>query len=1256
MDYSNVVKRKQNPREKANIFSKLTFAYTGKVFKKALKNDLEEQDLYDVVSNFKSKKCGDQIEKQWKKENINSTPGSIYKLLWHKFGWKYLLIGTIDLFYKIFNSVIEPLAVSKLISYFDITTDLSKEEAYFWATVVLLNNIIYTVYYQNSQLWAQQLGIEMRTSFSAMLYRKALRLTPSAAAKINLGNIVTLITKDVYAFQQSIWMFNDMWNGSVQMCVICYILYNKIGASSFIGIGVILSVLPLQVYLGKLIGRYRLQTGRKTDERLQETQETLSTIKIIKMYTWELFFRNKINKARREETNRILISYNLRILQVIIGVLFSKLGFYFLIMSYIWLGYATNTELVFYVSTMFKDIEYNLGGLIPYGMGGAAELYSAVNRINRVITAEELPPKVGSDKPTDKPLLELINASVHINNNIILENINLRLENGLTVITGNVGSGKSSLLKALLQDYPLTSGKILSNGRISYASQDPWLFPSSIRQNIIFGESYDEKRYLEVCRVCALEYDFQLFEKRDETIVCDRGMNLSKGQQARINLARAVYKNSEIYLLDDSLTALDSQVQDYIFNECIKKFLKNKTCVLVTQTISQMKYADNLVLMENSTIKWMGQPDDHFLADINNIVTPQDSQKETSEDKEEDKVKKSTLDDDDDYYEETVELLETEQTNKQKIYGEVLRKGKVSLAIYYKYILFGGGTLFLILNLFVFGVTQGAESVSEYLLTRWVDQQQIVLTFGNVTHNATYNEALNKSNYIIQIYSISVLVDAVLNILRTYLILEMCRKASANLHKTMISRIINACMSFFDTHFLGNILNRCSQDLSNVDEQVPFVIMEVLRVAFVIAGIIFVISTVKISFLAIAVIIFTLLFFMRKAYLPTGRSLKRLEATTRCPMVGHVNASLEGLTTIRAYAMQETLINEFDRYQDVFTSAHFEWQCTTGAFGFYMDFVTNIFISLVVLTLVFIDPDNSAGDVGLAVTQVMALSGEVEWGVRQWADLESYMTSMERLLEYTEIETETKNGEEIENWPSEGAIIYEKVSLSYNDTESVLKNISFKIRPNEKVGIVGRTGAGKSSIIATLFRLYEVEGNIFIDGREIKNLSLNFLRKKLAIIPQDPILFSGTIRTNLDPFGEFTEQELWEALERVDIKNIIQDLDQNVKSHASSFSSGQRQLISVARAILRKNKIVILDEATANMDHETDAMLYNIIQENFKDCTVLTIAHRLETIIQSDRVIVMDRGEIKQFDEPSTLLEDKDGIFYNLVQQAGLID
>ncbi|VEN55199.1 unnamed protein product [Callosobruchus maculatus] len=1290
MDHCEKEKRKQNPRERANILSLLTFAYTRGLFRKALKNDLEEKDLYEVLRKIGSKRCGDKMERQWILENKceNKHP-SIYHLMWKRFGWRYLMIGLVHLTMRILTSILEPLAMSNLVSYFKPNqTTVTKYDAYYYAAMILCLNLVHCVYIHNYIIWVQQLGIEIKTAFSSLLYRKSLRLTPSAISDISLGNIVTLITKDVYSFQQAIWMINDTWIGVLQTCVICYILYSKIGAISFIGIGFLLAVMPVQIAIGKYVSKLRLTVGKKTDERLQITQEALSTIRIVKMYTWEKFFSDKVNQARRNEVSKMLLGFYLRLLIVILGILFSKLGFYALIMSYSWLGYQTNAELVFFILAIFKDLRHCLGVGIPYGMGRAAELYSAIIRINRVLQGEELHPNYGNDHATDKPLIELKDATVHIKENEILRKISFRTDSGLTLVTGTVGSGKSSLLKTMLQDYPLTCGQLITRGRISYASQDPWLFPSSVKQNILFGQKYDEERYREVVRVCALEYDFSLFDKGDETIVSDRGRNLSKGQQARVNLARAIYKDSEIYLLDDSLTALDAHVQDFIFYECIKKFLKDKVCILVTQTASHIQEADNVVIMKNGEIISCGKPDDQVLQEINKIIVKDDDlEKEVIEDKEANTEEKEK--------DEQTHLLETEQVvAKKKVYEEINKKGDVAFTVYKKYIMFGGGICLMLLNIALFGLAQGTESYSDQLLTKWVDHQQIVeLLEKNLTYfndrdlsidnnsidnstainpevNATslyqlYNithmeeliaEAKYKESFTLRLCSAMILVSTVLTLIKTYTLFDFCKRASINVHKAIVKHIVYAVMSFFDTHFIGNILNRFSQDLNNIDEQLPFVFTECFRVMFSVSGIIFLIAIVNINFLLYAFIFFIILYILRKLYLPTGRSLKRLEAATRSPMIGHLNASLEGLTTIRAYKAQDILTDEFDRHQDLFSSAHYTALCTTRAFGFIMDFLVSIFIVAVVAKFIFTDTGTSAGNVGLALTQVFMLAGHVQWGIRQWAELENLMTSVERVLEYTEIKTETTEGTEVDQWPNRGRVNFDNVSLTYGNNEMVLKHLNFKVEPKQKIGIVGRTGAGKSSIIATLFRLYDVDGRITIDGVDIKSLSLKFLRKRLAIIPQDPVLFTGTIRTNLDPIGEFSDQDLWNVLDKVGLKQSVSSLETKITSHGSSYSSGQKQLICLARAILRKTKVVVLDEATANMDHETDALLHNTIKENFADCTVFTIAHRLHSILECDKVMVLDKGEIKEFDDPMSLLDNKNGIFHKMVKQAGLLN
>ncbi|XP_066159001.1 probable multidrug resistance-associated protein lethal(2)03659 [Euwallacea fornicatus] len=1231
MDNSGNGHRRSNPRDRANVFSFLTFAYTFGLFRRGVGGKLQDKDVYSIPEDCNSKKCGDETELEWKQNK------ALLKVLWRRFRMRYSILFIFHLVWIVFNSIVQPHVTSKFISFFQKRSKISRTDAYFYAGTVIGLSIFHCFWAHNYSMLQCKLEIQMKASLTSLIYRKVLKLRPGEISETNMGNIVTILTKDIKLMVHNIWTLSNMIIGIMQIFVVFYLLYAKMGPPSAIAISILCGGLMIQVMLTRTITNLRLKVGKMADKRLQLTQEALSVLRIIKMYTWEMFFFNRICDARKKEMQKTMTAFYLRVCLILMGIIGSKITFPVLLISYLALGYATTTELVFYVLSIFREIKHAAGIVIPLGLTHFAEFYASVTRISKLLQIEEhyIPVNVIEGKP--KIVFQDVVVSIHNEN--ILKNLSFNINtSGLNVITGPVGSGKSSILKTILGDYAASKGSVTVCGSVSYASQDSWLFPSTIKQNILFGQTLEKNRYQEVLKVCCLEYDLNLLPQGDETVVTDGGMNLSKGQQARINLARAIYKNSDIYLLDDSLAALDVRVQEDIYNNCIKNYLKEKIVLFVSQNPAHFQEALRVIFLDRGSIKQVSD-----LSELGELNKPGGSGIAEEDDQEE---------------RELMEVMEMKPLeSRTRVYREEKKEGRVEVGIYLKYFKFGGGLMIFALILCLYLATQSTESYSAKLLSLWVDYQQQVydLSVGNnVTskrnETLTYEEALQNKISTFNLYAILVFSSGGFAFLRSYSILRFCRRASVKIHQLMCRSVIHCLMIFMDNHFIGNILNRFSYDLDVIDEHYPYILMEFTRRILSIAGMLILIATVNWVFLLLAVGFFFVLYLLRMAYMPTGRALKRLEAMTRSPLVGHLNASMEGLTTIRAYKAEDVLKDEFDKHQDLANSTYYMVATTSAAFGFAMDIAAATFVVSIVLILLFVDIHISVGDVGLALTQVMMLTQFLQWAVRHWAELENCMTSVERALEYTEIKQEESKGGAVNDWPKYGSIEYQSVGLSYNSSAAVLKNINFTVNAGEKVGIVGRTGAGKSSIMSTLFRLYDYEGKILIDGVDIASVSTNFLRRNVSVIPQDPVTFEGSIRDNLDPHKLYPDKQLWNVLESVRMKHLIACLDDDIVS--LSLSTGQKQLLSLARTMMKENKILILDEATANMDEETDLLVNKLIKESFSNCTVIMIAHKLSTILDCDKVIVLDNGNVAEYEDPKTLLANKGSLFYAMKNRS----
>nr|KAF6372757.1 ATP binding cassette subfamily C member 4 [Pipistrellus kuhlii] len=585
-------------------------------------------------------------------------------------------------------------------------------------------------------------------------------------------------------------------------------------------------------------------------------------------------------------------------------------------------------------------------------------------------------------------------------------------------------------------------------------------------------------------------------------------------------------------------------------------------------------------------------------------------------------------------------------------------EGKIGLKAYKNYFIAGAHWFTIILLILVNIVAQLSYILQDWWLSYWANQQSA----GNVTANGQGNVTKELSlDWYLGIYSGLTVSTVIFGIARSLLVFYVLVNSSQTLHNKMFESILRAPVLFFDRNPIGRILNRFSKDIGHMDDLLPLTFLDFMQTFLQVIGVVGV-AVAVIPWIAIPLVPLAIIFIvLRRYFLETSRDVKRLESTTRSPVFSHLSSSLQGLWTIRAYRAEERFQELFDAHQDLHSEAWFLFLTTSRWFAVRLDAICAIFVTVVAFGSLILANTLDAGQVGLALSYALTLMGMFQWCVRQSAEVENMMISVERVMEYTNLEKEAPWEYEKRPppaWPHEGVIVFDNVNFTYSlDGPLVLKHLTALIKSREKVGIVGRTGAGKSSLISALFRLSEPEGKIWIDKILTTEIGLHDLRKKMSIIPQEPVLFTGTMRKNLDPFNEHTDEELWNALTEVQLKEAIEDLpgkmDTELAESGSNFSVGQRQLVCLARAILRKNRILIIDEATANVDLRTDELIQKKIREKFAHCTVLTIAHRLNTIIDSDKIMVLDSGRLKEYDEPYVLLQNKDSLFYKMVQQLG---
>ncbi|KAH8377694.1 hypothetical protein KR093_006671 [Drosophila rubida] len=1328
----------ENPREHANFISAICFWFTMPTFFKGRNKMLETEDLYKALKEHKSETLGDKLCVAWDREllkqhqNSNKKP-SLLRALIRVFGCYFGLLGMVLFLLELGLRTIQPLFLLKLIAYYT-NDEETINDAYFYAAGVIACSALNVFIMHPYMLGTIHVGMKMRVGLCSMIYRKALKLSKTALGDTTAGHIVNLISNDVGRLDFATIFVHYLWVGPLQTLFITYLMYLKIGFAAVFGVAFMLAFIPLQAWLGKKSSALRMRTALRTDERVRMMNEIIAGIQVIKMYAWELPFEHLVAFARKKEINAIRhVSYIRGILLSFI-IFLTRVSIFLSLVGYVLLGTFLTPEVAFVITAYYNILRTTMTVFFPQGISQMAEALISVKRVEKYMLYEEtdvsdrsldqsavttpgtnqttVQSKLEQEKLLTPTSLQNINenavlseAKVSINNlmakwdpsspDYTLNGVNLRVQPGtLLGIVGRTGAGKSSLIQAILGELRVESGEIRVNGSFSYASQEPWLFTGTVRQNILFGQAMDKRRYNLVVKNCALERDFELLPFGDKTIVGERGASLSGGQKARISLARAVYRQTAIYLLDDPLSAVDTHVARHLFEKCMRGYLRDRIVILVTHQLQFLQHADQIVIMDKGQVSAVGTYDSlresgldfaAMLADGNDEHNSEGSRSRSG----------STTDRRRNSEQSLVSLADSavdEPAAEQMHVQETQEQGNIGLGLYSKYFKSGGGFFAFFVTMAFCVLTQMMASLGDYFLAYCVEPSgndtfimeanapvvnDTLIDTLNTTDNSHVLEShlavwLNQLGWSVDaemldtyIFTLITITTIALTLTRSFLFFNLAMKASTKLHNSMFRGISRAAMYFFNTNPSGRILNRFSKDMGQVDEILPAVMMDVIQIFLSLGGIVIVIAVVNPMFLIPTLFLCFIFYQLRTFYLKTSRNVKRLEAITRSPIYSHMAASLTGLSTIRAFGAQRVLANEFDNHQDLHSSAFYMFISTSRAFGFWLDCFCIIYIGIITLSCLFFPPANG-GEVGLVITQAMGMTGMVQWGMRQSAELENTMTAVERVVEYEDIEPEgaleaPADKKPPKSWPEHGKISFDELSLRYfpdPKSEYVLKSLNFVIKAKEKVGIVGRTGAGKSSLINALFRLSYTDGSILIDKRDTQEMGLHDLRSKISIIPQEPVLFSGTMRYNLDPFDEYTDQKLWSSLEEVKLKDVVADLPSALQSKitegGTNFSVGQRQLVCLARAILRENRVLVMDEATANVDPQTDALIQTTIRNKFKECTVLTIAHRLHTIMDSDKVLVMDAGRVVEFGTPYELLTSSESkVFHDMVKQTG---
>ena len=853
------------------------------------------------------------------------------------------------------------------------------------------------------------------------------------------------------------------------------------------------------------------------------------------------------------------------------------------------------------------------------------------------------------------------NKEKNIEKIILLKDVNVQILKGEHIgIIGEVGSGKTCILNAFINNLHVFSknkrGNIKLSGRVSFVSQSSWILNATVEENILFFSKKDEEKYRKIISICQLEPDLLTLPKGDQTEIGEKGLNLSGGQKARISIARAIYTDAEIYIFDDPLSALDAYVGMNLFKEVFNDYLKQKTFIISTHALQYLNFFDRIFYMKDGKIFWSGtykeivQQDffEEFVKSIERKKSGEFHVKKNKEKEEKENDEESETMDEDESSKNNIIRIERKRTKDSE------NKEIISISTLLTLIKYSGGYKYVFKILFANVIWKISEVFSDYYLSSWNSDTHI-------------DKKTNNSKLLI--YTLISLPSIISITFRQKYMAEAFINFDIHMHDILIDKLIGAPINLFhDITPRGHIISRLSKDLSN-GARVNNLLSGTLRVFFQVLGSILVCALFNIWTVPIIIFIIIIEIIFSLYCLQPIKEISRMEGKYRTPLIGAFSETIYGLHIIRAFQYEHNFEKKFSKRMNDYYKISIFQSGISGWYGIYLDMISFILLTFILISCSIFKEKYNTQSIGLLLSYSLNLIEYLFDIMGRFSRLSKLLISVERCDNYTKILQEkypvlisdkkikqyATNHKNVTTFIVAGKINFNNYSVKYRpNTPIVLKNLNFEILPGEKVGVVGRTGSGKSTLCLSMFRLLEASsGNICIDDIDISEIGLEMLRKNLTIIPQEPTIIEGTLRENIDPANNFSDDQIKNILYDVGLDDFMVDknLDYQIENNGNNISIGEKQLICIARALIKKSKIILMDEATANIDYKTESFLQNSINEQLKDCTVITIAHRIKTIINYDKILVLNNGEIVEYDSPQSLLEKK-GLFYQLYKES----